>query len=100
MSGAVRRCDDRFSVTKAFAYNGGNYAPFSFPVSRVLEDRPWGMIYGPGIARTASCMETKVMPYRLGGRDEVFRMTLKLGRFDQGEFGQVLGVMEIFDLET
>jgi hypothetical protein len=100
MSGAVRRCDDRFSITKALAYNGSNHAPFSFPVSRVLEDCPWGMIYGSGITRTAPGMETEVTSYRLGSGDKVFRMTLELGRFNQRKFGQVLGLLEIFDLET
>jgi len=57
------------------------------------------MIDGPRIARTASGVEMKITPDRLGGGGEVFRMALKLGRFNQREFGQVLGILEIFDFQ-
>jgi hypothetical protein len=58
------------------------------------------MIDGPRIARTASCVEMKIAPDRLSGGGEVFRMALKLGRFNQRKFGQVLGVLKIFDLQS
>jgi len=58
------------------------------------------MIDGPRIACAASCEKMKITPDRLGGGGEVFRRALKLGRLNQREFGQVLGVLEIFNLEA